>query len=93
MSVDQRGKFEKTPFSCRVGKEGRVFLEYRGRVVRTLRDRAAQTLLERIEALEPFDVQLVLAKLTGNLRHGNERHYSPNRNWLRISNMSCNRFS
>ena len=92
-NVDQCGKLEETPFSYRISKDGTVFLEYRSRVVKTLRDRAAQTFLERIEALEPFDVQLVLTKLTGNFRHDNERHHSPNRNWLRISNMSCNRFS
>ena len=73
MSVDQRGKLEETPFSYRSSKDGTVFLEYRGRVVKTLRDRAAQTFLERIEVLEPLDVQLVLAKLTGNFKHGNER--------------------
>ena len=73
MSVDQRGKLEENPFSYRLSKDGTVFLEYRGRVVKTLRDRAAQTFLERIEVLEPFDVQLVLAKLTGNFKHGNER--------------------
>ena len=73
MSVDQRGKLEETPFSYCASKDGTVFLEYRGRVVKTLRDRAAQTFLERIENLEPFGVQLVLAKLTGNFKHGNER--------------------
>ncbi len=73
MSIDARGKLEETPFSYRISKVGTVFLEYRGRVVKTLRDRAAQAFLERIEALEPSRVQLVLAKLTGNFKHGNER--------------------
>ena len=73
MSVDQRGKLEETPFSYRISKDGTVFLEFRGRVVKTLRDRAAQAFLERVEVLEPFEVQLVLAKLTGNFKRGNER--------------------
>ncbi len=73
MSVDQRGKLEETPFSYRISKDNTVFLEYRGRPVKTLRDRAAERFLERIEVLKPFDVQLVLAKLTGNFKHGNER--------------------
>ena len=42
MSVDQRGKLEETPFSYRSSKDGTVFLEYRGSVVKTLRDRAAE---------------------------------------------------
>lgn len=41
-NVDQRGKLEETPFSYRISKDGTVFLEYRSRVVKTLRDRAAQ---------------------------------------------------
>ena len=73
MSVDQRGKLEAAPFSYRVGKEGTVSLEFHGRTVKTLRERAAQNFLERIQNLEPFDLQLVLAKLTGNFKHGNER--------------------
>ena len=73
MSVDQRGKLEETPLSNRTSKDGTVFLEYRGRTVKTLSDRAAERFLEQIAALEPLEVQLVLAKLTGNFKHGNER--------------------
>ena len=73
MSAHQRGKLEETPFSYRTSKDGMVFLEFYGRIVKTLRDRAADRFLERIAALEPLEVQLVLAKLTGNFKRGNER--------------------
>lgn len=72
-NVDQRGKLEETPFSYRTSKARTVFLEYRGCVVKTLRDRAAERFLARIATLEPLDVQLALAKLTGNFKRGNER--------------------
>ena len=73
MSAHQRGKLEETPFSYRTSKDGTVFLEFHSRVVNTLCDRAAERFLERIAAPEPLEEQLVLAKLTGNFKRGNER--------------------
>jgi hypothetical protein len=35
-SIDQRGLLERKPFSYRIAKDGAVFLEYDGRVVKTL---------------------------------------------------------
>ena len=73
MSAHQRGKLEETPLSYRTSKDGTVFLKFHGHTVNTLCDRAAERFLERIAALEPLEEQLVLAKLTGNFKRGNER--------------------
>jgi hypothetical protein len=41
--------------------------------VKSLAGEAAQKFLKQIEGLEGKDAQLVMAKVTGNFKHGNER--------------------
>jgi hypothetical protein len=72
-NIDQRGLLEREPFSYRVTKDNTVFLEHDGRVVKTLGGAAAKQFLARVEGLEGLELQLVLAKLTGNFKRGNER--------------------
>jgi hypothetical protein len=71
--IDARGKLEAEPFSYAVRKNGLVCLEFQGRTVKTLSGKDAERFLERISRLEGKEAQLVLAKLTGNFRRGNER--------------------
>ncbi|NJK44060.1 MAG: hypothetical protein HC933_07020 [Pleurocapsa sp. SU_196_0] len=71
--IDARGKLEAEPFSYAVRKDGLVCLEFHGRVVKTLSGREAERFLERISGRVGKEAQLVLAKLTGHFKHGNER--------------------
>jgi hypothetical protein len=71
--IDARGKLEPEPFGYSSRKDGTVCLEYEGRVVKTLRGAEAQRFLKRMAHLETFEAQLVMAKLTGNFKRGNER--------------------
>lgn len=60
-------------FAWRAAKDGTVFVSWRGRVVRTYRGAEAMRLLARLEGADEDAVQMVLAKVTGNFRRGNER--------------------
>lgn len=71
--IDQRGVLESEPFSYKASRDGIVFLEYRGRPVKILRGGAARKFLGRVERLADHAVQLLIARLTGNFRRGNER--------------------
>lgn len=71
--IDKRGKLDEEAFSYRVDKEARVVIFWRGKQVMTLREQQAMKFLSRIEGLEGKDAQLVMAKITGNFKHGNER--------------------
>jgi hypothetical protein len=71
--IDARGKLEVRPFSYTARKNGIVALEYEGRTVKTLSGKEAERFLERVSKLEPLEAQLVMAKLTGNFKRGNER--------------------
>jgi hypothetical protein len=71
--TDQRGALLAEPFSWKASKDGIVFLEYRGRPVKILRGGEARKFLGRVEQLEDRSAQLLIAKLTGNFKRGNER--------------------
>ena len=71
--IDQRGRLEQEPFDYRVNKDGKLLILYEGKLVKTLKGKAAQKLLSRIEGADSMQVQLALAKVTGNFKRGNER--------------------
>ena len=71
--IDKRNIFEEEVFSYRVNKDRKVFISWHGKQVMILKDQAAEKFLRSIAGLEHRDAQLVMAKITGNFKHGNER--------------------
>jgi hypothetical protein len=71
--IDKRNRLDEEVFSFREAKDGRVMLYWHDKHIKTLAGGEAQKFLKRIEGLEGKDAQLVLAKATGNFKHGNER--------------------
>ena len=74
-NVDKRGKLDEAFFSYRATKDGRVMLYWYEKHVKTLAGDAAQKFLTAIDGLDESDkeAQLLMAKATGNFKHGNER--------------------
>ena len=64
---------DREQFSYRTTKDGRVRVAFHGRHVVTLADSDAQRLTSRLEGAGDDRTQLLLAKATGNFKHGNER--------------------
>jgi hypothetical protein len=71
--VDKKNKFEEEVFSYRVTKDRQVFLFWHGKQVKILKGSAAQKFLQDIVNLDEKGMQLVMAKVTGNFKRGNER--------------------
>jgi hypothetical protein len=71
--IDKHGELELQPFSYRATKDGLVFLEFHGATVKTIAGDNAKKFLKKTTALEGLELQLVLAKLTGNFKRGNEK--------------------
>ena len=61
------------PFSYIHTKDGRIRIAYRGRVVTTVAGAAATKLRSRLTAADAGTEQQLLARATGQFRHGNER--------------------
>jgi hypothetical protein len=65
---------EDDPFDWRVTKDGQVLVSRGGRVVTTVRGSAAAKLHGRLQRADADGAQQLLARATGNYKHGNERH-------------------
>jgi hypothetical protein len=70
--VDRRGKLADRPFTHRVTRDT-VMISWQGRVVKTLAGDDAARFRREVADLDDDGVQLLLAKLTGNFKRGNER--------------------
>ena len=75
-NVDKRGVLEEEIFDYQTTKDGRVLLYWYDKHVKTLSGKNAQKFLARVSGLEGHAAQLVMAKVTGNFKRGNERHAS-----------------
>ena len=71
--VDKRGVLNDGIFSYRINKDKKVFILWYGRHVTTLSGRKAESFISSIENKDGKEAQLIMAKATGNFKHGNEK--------------------
>ncbi len=72
--IDKRNKLGEEPFNYQITKKGTVIIYYGGKQIKIVKDGKAAQLIEKLNTAENvMDVQLLLAKITGNFKHGNER--------------------
>jgi hypothetical protein len=72
-AVDKRHVLDDEVFSFFASKDGKVFISWCGRQAKTLSGQPAQKFLQQITSLDHHAAQLVMAKITGNFKRGNER--------------------
>ncbi len=71
--VDKHNTFKDEVFTYFASKDGKVFLFWHGKPVKTLKEEEAGQFLAKMEGLDPQAAQLLMAKATGNFKRGNER--------------------
>jgi len=73
--IDKRNRLSEEPFAYQITKKGTVVIEYEGKQIKIVKDREAVRLIARIKEVEDniTAVQLMLAKITGNFKWGNEK--------------------
>ena len=71
--VDKRNRLDEDIFAYQATKDGTVHISWYGKRVMTLKGPQARKFLAKIADLEGKAAQLVMAKITGNFKHGNER--------------------
>ncbi|MGD6846621.1 hypothetical protein [Rossellomorea aquimaris] len=72
-NTDKRNRLDEAPFQYRVNKDQSVFIEYEGRRVKILKGKEAEKFIKNVNAAENEKaVQLIMAKITGNFKRGNE---------------------
>lgn len=71
--VDKRNKLDEDPFSYRIAKDNKVFVYWNDKQVTILNGKESDRFLARIKDAEPKQLQLIMAKVTGNFKRGNEK--------------------
>jgi len=69
---DKRNRFDHEVFSYRATKDGKVFLFWQGKQVKVLKGQVAQKFLRDVVVVGLQEAQLMMAKITGNFKRGNE---------------------
>lgn len=72
--IDSRGVLDKEPFSFQVLKDFRIRIFWNGKEVMVLNESAGKQFLRKIDSQSEKNVQLIMAKMTGNFKRGNERN-------------------
>ena len=72
-NIDKRGKLEENPFSYFISKDGKLHISFHHKEVMVLKDNKASDLIRKMDQATDFEIQMLLAKATGNFKHGNER--------------------
>ena len=70
--IDKRGKLLEEPFTFRETKDEKVLIYWRGKQVTILKGQVASKFLRDISSTDSMQAQLVMAKVTGHFKHGNE---------------------
>lgn len=72
-NVDKRGKLKEEPFEYFITKDQKVHISYNHKSIMILKEKKAAEIIKRISTASDDEVQLILAKVTGNFKHGNEK--------------------
>ncbi|PGS55942.1 hypothetical protein [Bacillus sp. AFS041924] len=73
--IDKRNRLSEEPFTYQTTKKGTVVIYYKGKQIKIIKDSEAERFIERINEVEDniLEEQLLLAKITGNFKRGNEK--------------------
>lgn len=69
----KHNRLEEEIFSYRVLKDHKIFIYWYDQQVMVLKGRESERFLSRVESANALEAQLIMAKITGNFKRGNER--------------------
>ena len=72
-NIDKRNRLNEEPFSYRVSKDNKVFIFWYEKQVMILKDKESEKFLAKVAKADTIESQLIMAKITGNFKHGNEK--------------------
>lgn len=70
---DKRDRLTEEIFSYKVTKDNKVFISWNGKQVMILKGKESEKFLSKIEGAGEHEAQLIMAKITGNFKRGNEK--------------------
>jgi len=72
-TIDKRGVLDEEIFTYRVTKDGKIFISYEGKQVMIISGKKAADFIAKMQNAEGKEAQLIMAKITGNFKRGNEK--------------------
>jgi hypothetical protein len=72
INIDKHGNLQKEPFTFRETKDGKVLIYWHGKQAAVLNGKVASKFLKDISSADSMQAQLVMARVTGHFKHGNE---------------------
>lgn len=72
-NVDRRNKLDEEVFTYKINKENKIFIYFKGKQIMILKGSESEKFIRRIKDADNKEAQLLMAKVTGNFKHGNER--------------------
>jgi len=71
--TDKRHILDNNIFTYQAIKDDKIFIYWHEKRVAILKGKEAQRFIDKIRGLGDQEIQLVMAKITGNFKRGNER--------------------
>lgn len=72
-NIDKNNRLKEECFSYKVSKDNKVFIYWYGKQVIIIKGKDSEKFLAKIENADAMEAQLIMAKLTGNFKRGNEK--------------------
>jgi hypothetical protein len=72
-NIDKRNKLDEEVFTYEVTKDLKVFIYWNGKRITILTGKSSDKFLSKIQFASSKEAQLIMAKVTGNFKHGNEK--------------------
>ena len=77
--IDKRNILDEEIFAYRITKDKKVFISYHGKQVMTLNGTKAEKFIADTANTDGKEAQLIMAKITGNFKRGNEKLFKKGR--------------
>ena len=74
-NIDKRDKLKEERFSYRISKDNKVFISWDGKQIMILKGKESDKFQAKIGGADALEAQLIMAKVTGNFKHGNEKSH------------------
>lgn len=72
-NIDKRNKLKEEVFLYKVSKDNKVFIFWNGKQIKILKGKGSDKFLSKISKADTIEAQLIMAKVTGNFKRGNEK--------------------
>lgn len=71
--INAEEKFTEEVFTYKTSKDNKIFIFWFGKQVMILKGKESEKFLSRISGADFQEAQLMMAKITGNFKRGNEK--------------------